>query len=489
VGPTPNPRPENSTPEGDWPRSPGEAAFDGLPGDFVRAVEPHSEADRTALLLQLLVAVGNLIGRGPYFTAEGDRHHTNIFAVLVGKTSKSRKGTSLGRVRQVLGKLDEEWAAARIVSGLSSGEGLIHAVRDPVRGTKDGKDVIVDTGVTDKRLLAVQTEFGSTLRVLGRDGNTLSATIRDAWDRGDLGTLTKTSAETATGAHIAIIAHITQAELLRHLSETEQANGFANRFLWAVVQRSKFLPDGGAPDPETMDVLTLRLAEAVAFARSMREIRRDDEARALWHEVYPAVSADHPGLVGAVTGRAEAQAMRLGLLYAVLDRSPVIGRRHLRSGLSLWNYCQRSARFIFRDVLGDPTADRILAALRNADDGLTGEEIHALFGRHLKAAEINRALGVLLEHGLVTAKDEQTGGRRAKRWHMRREESEVSEESREPGSEESEKSEASPVSPDLSSHKSLTSHSNGETNPLADDSSFRSLAAVGAPLDEAEGEE
>src|SRR5256885_12796428 len=113
---------------------------------------------------------------------------------------------------------------------------------------------------------------------MSRDANTLSAIIRDAWDRGELGTMTKFSAERATGAHVAILGHITQAELLRHLSETEQANGFANRFLWAFVQRSKFLPEGGSPDVAAMKVLTQRLTEVVAFARSVGEVHRDTEA-------------------------------------------------------------------------------------------------------------------------------------------------------------------------------------------------------------------
>ena len=85
----------------EWPTL-SKVALYGLPGDFVRLVEPHSEADPAALLIQFLVAAGNLIGRGPYFPVEADRHGLNIFAVLVGKTSKSRKGTSWGHIRRVL---------------------------------------------------------------------------------------------------------------------------------------------------------------------------------------------------------------------------------------------------------------------------------------------------------------------------------------------------------------------------------------------------
>ncbi len=70
-------------------------------------------------------------------------------------------------------------------------------------------------GVEDKRLLIKEAEFSSTLGVLGRDGNILSAIIRDSWDSGDLETLTKNSPAHATGAHISIIGQIARQELLR----------------------------------------------------------------------------------------------------------------------------------------------------------------------------------------------------------------------------------------------------------------------------------
>jgi hypothetical protein len=62
-----------------------------LAGEIVHTIEPHSESDPAALLLQLLVAFGSVVGRGPHFKAESDRHGLNLFTVLVGETSKARK--------------------------------------------------------------------------------------------------------------------------------------------------------------------------------------------------------------------------------------------------------------------------------------------------------------------------------------------------------------------------------------------------------------
>jgi hypothetical protein len=128
---------------------------------------------------------------------------------------------------------------------LSSGEGVIWEVRDQIiKMAKEGKgagaslvEEVVDHGVPDKRLLVIESEFSGALRVMQREGNILSRVLRDAWDRGDLATMTKNSPARATGAGISIVGHITAAELRECLDRTDMANGFANRFLFACVRR------------------------------------------------------------------------------------------------------------------------------------------------------------------------------------------------------------------------------------------------------------
>ena len=138
-----------------------------------------------------------------------------------------------------------------------------------------------DPGVADKRLLVTESEFASTLRVMQRDGNTLSATIRDAWDGKNLRNLVKNSPARATGPHISIVGHITSDELRRYLDRTETGNGFANRFLFCCVRRSKLLPLGGGTTGNLAPVVE-RLRAAIAHARSCGQLRFDSAAEALW---------------------------------------------------------------------------------------------------------------------------------------------------------------------------------------------------------------
>jgi hypothetical protein len=134
-----------------WPML-DEEALCGLPGDIVRAIEPHTEADPVAVLASLHAAFGNAIGRGAFFRVGADIHHLKLNVALVGDTSKGRKGMSWGNVRELMHASNERWTEERVLHGLSSGEGLIYAVRDRVEGeNRKGETVVMDEGVEDKR--------------------------------------------------------------------------------------------------------------------------------------------------------------------------------------------------------------------------------------------------------------------------------------------------------------------------------------------------
>jgi hypothetical protein len=411
-----------------WPEYP-EGAFYGLAGRMVEAIEPHTEADPVALLVQFLVSFGSLVGRSAYFVAEADKHFCNLNTVIVGNTSKGRKGTSWGQIKSVLGSTDKDWLFKCVSSGLSSGEGLIWAVRDPIEKREavkekgrivDYQDVVTDQGVSDKRLLVVEPEFALVLKTAAREGNTLSAIIRQAWDDGNLKSLTKNSPARATEAHISIIGHVTKDELRRHLEDTETANGFANRFLWICARQSKLLPEGGRLDQVNFSKILADIQNAAQHASKTTEMRRNEDARRLWFDVYPELADAKPGLLGAVTGRAEAQVMRLATIYALLDCEQMIGRRHLEAALALWKYCEDSARYIFGEAMGDPIADTILASLKEVGvTGMTRTEIRDLFKRHATSSQIDRALESLANAGRAESRKQVTGGRPTERWFAR----------------------------------------------------------------------
>jgi hypothetical protein len=402
-----------------WPHCAPDAYY-GLAGEIVRIIEPYTESDPVAILGQLLVMVGNAIGRAPYFSVEADRHYPNLFLCLVGATSRGRKGTSAGYPRRLLGEIDPAWKS-RVKGGLSSGEGIIWNVRDAVCGhNKKGEEICEDEGESDKRLCILESEFARALAKTGQDGNVLSSVLRQAWDTGDLNTLVSGRSKSpvqATGAHVSVIAHITANELRRTLAEVEAANGFGNRFLWLCVRRVQLLPEGGNYPHKALAPLQQRLVEAIFAARRVAGMLRSDAARLRWREIYATLAEGSPGLVGALTARAEAQVLRLSMLYALCEQSAVIDTPHLEAAYALWQYCDASARYIFGESLGDPLADTILQMLRYAGStGLTRTDVSAEFGRHVKSAAIGHALALLGREGFARLAVEKTPGRPSERW-------------------------------------------------------------------------
>ena len=393
-------------PPADWPMPPDPVAYHGLPGQIVTRIAPHTEADPAAILTQLLVCCGALIGRDAFFQVEATQHHPNEFVVLVGDSAKARKGSSFDHVARLLSQTDPAFPS-RLTTGLSSGEGLIWAVRDP-QGP--------DPGAVDKRLLVIEPEFATVLKSTGRELSTLSPTLRSAWDGRPLALLTRTAPARATSAHISIIGHITQTELRRHTTTVEIANGFLNRFIFAAVRRVRLLPEGGDPDPLKGTGLARYLTSVLKHAHTAGKVTLTPPARELWWQLYPQLTQPADGLLGQLTARAEAHTIRLALLYALLDGQKTIQPEHLHAALALWDYASRSAAWALGHTTGDPLAEHIHAALARSPGGLTRTQIRDLCQRNLPADRVEQALATLAAAGRAQRQRTLTGGRPAELW-------------------------------------------------------------------------
>lgn len=412
-----------------WPTPLSSSALYGVVGQIVQAIEPHTEADPSAMLMQFLTCFGSLIGRTAYFILDGSKHFTNLFLIVIGASATGRKGTSFNHVKNLLNAVDPNWSKNCIAEGLSSGEGLIYTIRDPIFGVnKEGSKIITDLGCEDKRLLTLETEFMNTLGVMTRQGNTLSAMIRRAWNGEILATLTKNSPTKATDPHISIIGHITKNEYLKGLTKTETSNGFVNRFLHCASKRSKSLPIGGKLHTVDFAPMLNQLLNAVEFAKSTSQIKMDHQALELWTANYEHLvgEAKRSGLFAEVTARATGQVIRLAMIYALLDLSIVIRPQHLQAALECWRYAEDSAKYVFGNMASDPVAEKIFKALKSTDDGLTQKQLYNLFSRNIPSPRIQAALSTLLESGHISFSKKQStnpsGGRPTIVWFVLKQE-------------------------------------------------------------------
>lgn len=412
-----NTNPEEEFSVRQWPVL-SERALVGLAGEFVSFVCERSEADPAAVLFQYLTAAGCFFGRDAYVAVDATKHHPRFFSAVVGSTAKARKGTSSDPVEELMKLVGQCGVVAPKITGgpLSSGEGLIHAVRDASeRLDKEGKTT--DPGVADKRLLVIDGELSSALKVMQRDGNTLSAILRGAWDGKTLAPLTKNNQIVASDPHICIVGHITSEELKELLAKCDVFNGFVNRFLWVCARRQKLVPVPQALDRGRL----LECASTLATTRKSipnGEVEWSADARKIWKEIYPQLSSDdQSGALGAITGRGEAQTIRLALVYMLLDTAQTIQPKHLEAALAAWQYCFDSARYIYGGVESNPLVRAILESLKNG--ARTQTELSKLFQGHASSDKLRGALMKLQASGRITCdKQAQNGGRPTTVWSL-----------------------------------------------------------------------
>jgi hypothetical protein len=346
-----------------------------------------------------------LIGPFPYVPIGNTRHPLLVWPILFGRTGSGRKGEA-GETASVFLTRAAGDAGKVTVSGLSSGEGLIERIRDP----KDEDD---PGGTDDKRLLVVEPEFATVMSRAKREGSTLAAVLRQAWDGRALTVLNRT-ALAASASHVAIVGHVTPKEFKARLADSEMAGGTYNRFLPVYVERSKKLPIPDGIGEASLAALSSRLGAGIFAARQIGRVHLDQGATALWqNDLYDELTAsddeDEPWT--EFTRRAAPYCRRIAALHAVLDGRELVNAGDLAAAGALVRYSVASARY----VLGprrDPRYDRIVRAVDGAAArGLTRTQISALFSRHLDKKLLDELLAALLDTGEYENVPMPTGGR------------------------------------------------------------------------------
>ena len=404
-------------------------AYHGIAGRIALKVGEKTEADSRGILVAFLTGVGNLLGRSVAFRVNDTLHYPNEYAVIVGCTAVDRKGMGANIVEQVLRTVDANWVDNCIAYGFSSGEGLVHRIRDPhyedVKVSKKGEQPerfetqLKDRGVEDKRCLCIAGEFGELLTVMVREGNILSSVIRNAWDgRSKLEINTRQHPICATNAHIGFLGATTREELLKLIALVPNSDGMVNRFLWALVKRSKLLPSGGPPIRDYLSPELEELRTSIKAAAGLREMRRSKDAEKRWDKIYVQFNT---GSGRKVVDRAEPHTMRLAMIYAILDGSKVIETAHLEAAHALWKYCEACALRLFRTEELSLDAQLILDYLREkGQEGATRMEISCrVFKRHRTHNQLVAAFAELKRADLARSISEKPEGHWIERWFAR----------------------------------------------------------------------
>lgn len=375
-------------------------AYHGIVGEYVREVAPNTEADPLAVLA-LSLAWAGCRASGVYVVQGRDRHPALLWPLLVGGTASGRKGTADSESITVFSAIS---AIPRRRNGLSSGEGLIEAFL-PASPTDPPPD---------PRVLVTESEWEGVLSRTRREGNTLSAILRDAWDQRPLSTMTVGGGREVKDHHLTVTGHITPLGLQQATSTLDVSNGFLNRFLPLLVHRPKVRPDVDDHSEHVDELASTIVERASSTAMHNGRWHLTLPARRLyasWYEEREGRIELLPERIQQATARGSAHLYRAALTYALLDdpSSGQIGEPHVRAAMALVGYADESALALFGP--GRAGLDkRVMTVLAEHGGWMTREDLRVALGKP-STVHLTAALDSLKSEGLVDEFKEFTGRR------------------------------------------------------------------------------
>lgn len=390
-----------------------QACLYGLVGDVARAGGDGTEANPHAIAVNFMAYLSCAVGCGPYLPVGNTWHHPRLFTLHIGRSGRGRKGDALSlvlRLDAAVRKLDEPYAPQLHRGGLSTREGLVALIHD---GYRQGR-LDIPT-VDDKRLWVVESEFANVLHQGRRDGNTLSAALRDCWDGVCLKPATKTNRMFASNPHVCLSGAITPGELSSMLSARDLTNGFANRFLMIWAERQHVLPFPQATSQAIVDALSLRVLQILKFVGADQYQRRNhmrmeltEQAQQRYaqiyrHELNDDYSSEH---LASLKERHAPMLLRMSMLFALTDLQTCIDLCHIEAAMAWIHYADASVKYVFgkggksdKAVNKPDHADRIVEFLRQRGRATRREITLECFRGHVSKVQIDAAIEGLLHTG------------------------------------------------------------------------------------------
>lgn len=386
------------------------ACLYGLIGDVARAGSDGTETNACAIAANFMAYLSCAVGRGVYLPIGNTWHHARLFCLHVGRSGRGRKGDAVSmvlRIDQALRAMDEGFAPQIHRGGLSSREGLVALMHD---GYRQGRLEV--PAIEDKRLWVVESEFANVLHQGRRDGNTLSAALRDCWDGVDLKPATKSNRLYASQPHVCLSGAISPSELTGLMSARDLTNGFANRFLMIWAERARMLPFPKETPQAVVEHLACRTREVLAFVRADRHVERDHlrmelSPQAQWRyaQLYRGELNDDlgDGVVSALLERRAPILLRLAMLMALTDLQTRIDAQHIDAAMAWIRHATDSVRFVFVSAAEEAKlaqvlelSNRVLAFLRERGQATRSQISAECFRGKVSKTRIDASLEHLL---------------------------------------------------------------------------------------------
>lgn len=382
----------------------------GLIGEVAHAGSDGTETNAHAIAANFMAYLSCAVGRGLYLPIGNTRHHARLFCLHIGRSGRGRKGDAASlvlRIDAALRAIDHAFAPQVHRGGLSTREGLAALIHD---GYRQGRQDV--PAIEDKRLWVVESEFANVLHQGRRDGNTLSAALRDCWDGVDLKPATKSNRVYASNPHVCLSGAISPSELTALMSTRDLTNGFANRFLMIWAERTRMLPFPKETPQVVVEHLAHRTLEVLTFVRADRHderehLRMELSPQAQWRYAQLYRSELHDGIddsaIGALLERRAPMLLRLAMLMALTDLQTRIDAQHIDAAMAWIRHATASVRFVFVSAAEEAKlvqvlelSNRVLAFLRERGQATRSQISTECFKGKVPKARIDASLEQLL---------------------------------------------------------------------------------------------
>jgi putative DNA primase/helicase len=330
----------------------------GILGKISSALSNGTEASIEFIAAYLMVRFSSSIPRGylimPFGAFNTEPRINSLFVLGTGEGKGLAERQTNVLINTAIEMLENEISPysglsiyARVYAGgLSTSEGIAYELRDDAVTLKGD----VQSGIDDKRLCVIETEYANLITKCNLNGSTLSITIRKLFDGDPIEPMTKTDRTSCKKPHVHIVGHITPEEFIARLDSVSIANGLANRLpIFSGIQQVY------QPIPHNIDKQELQShAKALNIVTSWchqekRTIVMSECYKQLWTEKYTDLK--QIGAKGSIEQslmtRAPHYAAMYAMIFAALDMSTTVTAKHLESSLAWIDYWHESVRYIF----------------------------------------------------------------------------------------------------------------------------------------------
>ncbi len=320
-----------------------------LCNQYMQILEDVTEAPRSYHLFTFLTIVGMLVGRSAYISWGADKIFPNLWTMIVGHTGRARKSSTINKGRAILNDIAPD---VQVLSSLSTWEGLLSAMQ------RSNDNIVLRNEVT----IVCMSEFDGFLKKTRQDSIAhLIPQLCDLYDcQADVRSVTKGNPLVVKNPFFSILAGIQPEVLEKSFQSNDVHGGFAGRFIYVYDVSDKEIPIPIWNKQKEYNALLMELNAIKITNTKERAYAISDDCIEIWNLFYHTYRTPNgdPPLLLQLNDRMQNHVLKIAMLFAILDESDNIDKKHLVDAVSIGYWLMYNNRKLF-GMLGISEQQRI----------------------------------------------------------------------------------------------------------------------------------